>query len=1138
MPRARSAPCGRARGGARPLALAAGLALAAACGAPLVPAPESGLPEWQEPGLVPVPGGVVNAVGGNLSVARRDLSLDTLLGTFEIRARYDAASGAWLWNFEVGYDGATFVDETGARHALGELPDGAPVPGTRWTRVDALSIATRGGLLLHFGPDHRLEHVRWATLAYPRLRFARGPGALEISQCSAAPACAPLFEIALDAGGRPLAATDARSGRRAEFGWDALGRLVVARSPFDLASGLPGFRYEYAGSGSLLTAVTSSEGERVEYGYLPGRRIAWVRQRGEGDPQHEFRYAWQDAAGLHPVLHLNPLGGQTAYWFDAERRLLRMERSEAGEVTTWSWSGRRPASRTLPDGSTTRFSWQGDLLSERIDASGNAVRFEYEPGALNLEDPAEPALRRASDSLGLVEERSYDSFGRLASRANGAGELRSFAWGAGTALASTTAPGGLVQSFPLYGAHGHWLEATGPALDRRLFDPVGNALVPSLVRLEGGHLARGYDAGRELAWLATAATRGGAVVAQGLVRITRRSDGRILAIERPGGGDHALEYDALGRLVRVRERVDGVWRETSYGWDAAGGLVSCTRPNGMREELERDAFGRIVRQRALRGGALEGEAVYGWAAGRLVSSWDSIRGETELHAYDAAGRLSATLYGGGELLVREYDARSRLRGEVFSLPGAGVVADLGYEYDLADRELRLVDRRAGEALIERTVSGGALASVRTAGGLLRSFAYDPVTRQPLGASTVDAAGATVETTEISRSVAASPPRQVLRIDTATPLASTSEEYWLPLDGSLSDPSQLVGNQVFHWEDESGRARAFAYDELGNQVGDSGESFAYNAEGSRLLAAAPADGSPALTYAFDEAGFAVERSGVPLGWTATGRLARFGSAVLEWDLQGRLVSSLVGGVLREHRLFGGRVEGSAAGGASRLDLGEVVLDLASGERRFRHLDLRGQVGFESDGDGRLVAHHRYHPYGPDASFGPEPGPAAFDRGLAVGPLVLLGPRAYDPAVGRFLAPDPALQWLSQYGYTSGNPLVFGDASGLFQEYRVAWRFQADLLFAVAATATAGAVILGTGAPLTPVLLATAAIATAVGSLTKAAVTGIEWLEAAPALPAAPAPPVIQKEIELEIETTGRLHDVGGLAALCLPSLALF
>ncbi len=1122
----------------RPLALLACLGLAGACGVPLVLASESGAPEYQEPGLVAVPGGFVNAAGGNLSIPRRDLSLDTLLGTFEIRARYDAASGAWLWNFQVSYDGARFADETGAVHAVAGLADGAPIPGTRFTRHDATAIRTRGGLLLQFGADHRLDHLRFASLDYPRLRLLWSRGALAISQCSLASACAPLFEIELGAGEQPLVASDARTGRRAEFEYDALGRLVTARSPVDVAAGVPGARYEYAGEGSLLTALTSSEGERIEVEYLPGRRVGAVRQIGAGDPEHEFRYSWQDGAGLYPVLHGNPLGGQTRYWFDAEKRLQRVERVEAAEVTSFTWVGLRPASRTLPDGSTTRFTWQDDLLALRREPGGNEVRFEYEPGALNLEDPGSAALRRVTDSLGLVQERSYDALGRLVTLANGAGELHSFGYGSGTVVTSSTAPNGLVQSFPLFGVHGHWLEATGPAVDRRLFDPVGNALVESLLRLEGGSLARGFDESRELVSLARAATGAGAVLGQASVRISRRSDGRILAIERPGGGDHALDYDALGRPVALRERVDGVWRETSYTWDAAGNLASRTRPNGMREEFERDPFGRLVRHRALRGGALEGEAVYRWAAGHLASVHDSIRGESELFARDGAGRLSATLFGSGEVLVRGYDARSRLSTEVFALPGAGSVAELGYEYDLADREVRVVDRRAGVVLLERSIAGGELASVRTGNGLLRSFAYDGATRQALGATAIDASGAAVETTAITRRVASAPPRQILRFATTTPLAATAEEYWLPLDGSLSDPSQLVGNQVFHWEDETGRGREFAYDALGNPVdGGAGDSFAYNAEGNRLLAAA-VGGAPALSYAWDEAGFGRERAGVPIGWTATGRLASFGAASLVWDMQGRLLSSRIDGVLREYRLFGGRVEGSGPGAQGRLDLGEVVLDLGSGARSFRHLDPRGHVSYVSDDAGHVVAQHRYQPYGLDAAFGPEPARVGFDRGLALGPLVLLGARAYDPAVGRFLAPDPALDLLSQHTYTSGNPLVFGDASGLLQEYRSAWNFQADLLFALAGTATAAAALLGAGAPLTPILLATAALATAVGGLTKAVVSGSLWLEGTPPPQLAPAPPIFQKEIDLEIEVNSLLRDASGLAALAFPILVLF
>ncbi len=92
--------------------------------------PSRGVLQYQQPGLVPVPGGFVNAAGGNLLIPRLDLSIDTILGTQEIRAVYNAESGRWLWNFQVTYDGTTYVDPTGAVHDVSPIADGAAIPGT------------------------------------------------------------------------------------------------------------------------------------------------------------------------------------------------------------------------------------------------------------------------------------------------------------------------------------------------------------------------------------------------------------------------------------------------------------------------------------------------------------------------------------------------------------------------------------------------------------------------------------------------------------------------------------------------------------------------------------------------------------------------------------------------------------------------------------------------------------------------------------------------------------------------------------------------------------------------------------------------------------------------------------------------
>ena len=66
----------------------------------------------------------------------------------------------------------------------------------------------------------------------------------------------------------------------------------------------------------------------------------------------------------------------------------------------------------------------------------------------------------------------------------------------------------------------------------------------------------------------------------------------------------------------------------------------------------------------------------------------------------------------------------------------------------------------------------------------------------------------------------------------------------------------------------------------NHYHNIGDAFVYDAERTRLLSASLAHEGVARAYVYDEAGFAVARGGVPLEWTATGRLRRFGPAQIE------------------------------------------------------------------------------------------------------------------------------------------------------------------------------------------------------------------------------------------------------------------
>jgi RHS repeat-associated protein len=1093
-------------------------------------APTPGTAEYLAPGMIPVPGGLVNAAGGNLMIERTDLTLDSLVGgVLPIGAVYNSSLGDWIFSFQVRWDGVTLTDASGRSFDTSGLAGGSAIPGTHWVKVDSDTVQTRGGLAHDFDAGGRLAAVHWATLDHPRIRYTWSASALEIAQCTTAAACTGFYQIVFDASQRPVSVADVRGGRQAQYTWDPSGRLSVAKSPLEVAKGWPGTRYEYGLLG-VLTALTTSEGERIEYAYQSGGRIFTVTQIGEGNPVHRFDFSAAGSDHIYRTHYTNPLGARTRLHFDPEYRLREIEFVETGERRSFTWSGLRPATVTLESGATTTYSYAGDDPVAIADAAGNTIQIAYQPGGLDQQSPRSRAIARIEDAMGLVEERSYDGSGRLIAVTNGEGESVDLTYHSTSLVASLTQPTGATLAFPLYGQHGHWLEMDGAASDKRSFDTTGNAKVESAKGRRGGVLNQQFDANRNLAVLNVAATDVSGVTGTGAITIERRSDGQILAVRRPYGGDHEFGYDTLGRLANQSERVDGQWRTTVFERDLAGNLTARTRPNGMREEWEYDGYGRAVAYRALRGQTLEGQAVYSYQDGQLASMFDSIRGTAEQYSYDVAGRLILTTYGYGETRSLEYDLRSRVTREALAVPGQ-VLFDIGFEHDLANRLIRTVDRAAQEVLVEHVVEVGQVAQIHYGNGLVREFSYDEA-GLVVAAETRNATDEIVESTAIERTGETNPVRLQVRTATTTPLASTEEQYWLDYGELLSDP----GKRVFAWTPGSGAPVHYAYDELSNQVSvPGGSTFAYNAERNRLLS------KGSIAYTYDAAGFATSRGGVPITWTAAGRMASYGSSAAEWDLSGRLVELDFDGVARRFDLFGGRIESDASTGAvGALDLGEISLEPLSGDRSYRHFDFRGNVSFVTDGAGQVTDQHRYEPYGVDQSYGSGSNSNTFVGKPEAGPFLLLGARIYDPEIGRFLSSDPYLTVSNQYSYTSGNPIGFMDESGLAEiaqtrmthAQRVA---VAKLVGWAAATQLAIRSALASGQPTVVVLTVIAAVGAGVPIFIEAiGAFSAESLGTAPSdvnphpgvLPPNPAPDPNpggeqEKRLELEIQLTSHV-----------------
>jgi RHS repeat-associated protein len=995
--------------------------------------PGRGAPEHQRRALVSVPGGLVHAAGGNLLVQRRELSIDTRLGTVQIGATYNSTSEAWLWSFEVFYDGRLFVDPTGAQYEVAGLESGEAIPGSVWVRLDASRLRTKGGLVHEFDATGRLARIHWASSATPSLEFLAHPvgGTLrttEIHQCAQPEICTPLFTLGYDADGQPVTIVD-RAGRSANFVWDEQRRLVVARDALDNAQNWSGFRYEYANE--KLTAITNSEGERIEYAYREGR-VREVLQVGGEFPRHSFSYGGPTSeTGLYWTRHTDPVGSTTVYRYDVQRRLHELENA-LGERSFWRWLGKRATRELSPTGLVRTWSYTGDDVSTEIQSSGNVVRYAYAPHGVDRRHPFRRPVLRVEDDFGVLEERAYDARGRLVSITNGAGERTSFTYDLDEMLAATTDAAGVVTRFSEYGHHGHPASKTRGSYTLPFeYDAVGNLVQGHDLSFDsgpglGGIVSRSFDEDRNV----------NAVVLSNLeYGYVPRTD--TLTIEHRHGGDTEFRYDPLGRLAERRERVDGVWRATRFERDAGDRLVAIERPNGMREAWSYDAAGRVLERSLQRDGTPQGRLAASYQNGRLVSLIDSAHETPERYFYNVAGLPALVLFPSGEVLTLRYDRRSRPVRLQYWLPSMRLLRTLELEYDAAGREVRV--REDGALLLERVYEAGRLARMRYGNGLLRSYGYDPFTGEFTQASLLTPTGETLETTHVRRAPCVDFFCIVSQTRTAGALARvTTDHHVLGPTSYAAVPHAGRRLTMDHrspiWF-EHGEDGYYGYDSLSNLVfrtpagGASGHlDYVYNREHNRLERIESAGSEVLHEYAYDAAGFAIARDGEALSWDAAGRLASLGSrARFVWDVLGRPVSTWLNGVETRY-LFGGTVQTDGALEPSVLDLGEAAILLREGGHRYRHFDFRGNVKLVSNDRGELVSHYAYGAYGLETVHGSGEDPIRFAQGRQIGDLVLLGWRLYDPAAARFLAPDPIHQLVNAYSYTLGNPVWFWDPGG--------------------------------------------------------------------------------------------------------------
>ncbi|WP_185206331.1 DUF4123 domain-containing protein [Sphingomonas sp. NBWT7] len=654
------------------------------------------------------------------------------------------------------------------------------------------------------------------------------------------------------------------------------------------------------------------------------------------------------------------------------------------------------------------------------------------------------------------------------------------------------------------GADGQIAGTTSPSGRRWTNEHRADGKLARLTTPSGAQLSIGYDASGRVQ----------AVARNGIERFRADHDryGRMERAAFPDGSDVRLAYalggasaladpdgamltarrDRLGRTERfgyedglLTEIVDGNGRSTRIARDDRGRPIGLHLPDGRAETYRYDPQGQLSGIVRAGGVALD---VLCNTAGKPVRMRSADGAEASFE-YDDAGRLIAATNAAGELRWR-YDDLGRVVEERF---GDTVV---GYEYDAVG--LVALTYPDGSTVRYVRDEDQRLSAVRDWTGGWHQIDYAPDDAGWRIASP-DGTVATTTTTAVGL-VAAQ------RIEHGgAPLCETRYVH--------DDEDRLRERH-----DSRTGAASFDYDaegQLRRHIRASGlvEDFAYDAAGNRIACAEGAArfdavnqiiGQGGVRYEHDADGAMIRRITPDADWRfaydgfghliaaedAAGRRVSFGYDALGRRLWKRVSGNGVDRIIRFVWAGEQMIREEADGAAPRDYLywpqTYTPLLLRDGDALFHyHCDPAGTPQRLTGGDGSIVWEVDADPFG-----GVRPRVAALAQ-----PLRMPGQycddefglalhynrfRFYDPAIGRYISPDPIgiAGGLNLYGYVGNDPVNRADPLGLW------WNVVASVLVA-AAVATVVVLTAPISGPL--LIIAAGAAAGAAGFMVNEAMT---------------------------------------------------
>ncbi|AVE06208.1 type IV secretion protein Rhs [Pseudomonas palleroniana] len=567
-----------------------------------------------------------------------------------------------------------------------------------------------------------------------------------------------------------LSATDPQGGRF-EYSYDEAGNLIGETDPLGRSDStlwlehwaLPlvetdaadnSWQYRYDPRGNCI-AETDPLGNITRYRYdAHGQVVEIIDATGKSK-----KLRWNPFGQL--VEHIDCSGYPTRFSYD-ERGYLQVIIDALGERTQFSYDAQgRLLTTQLPDGRTEQY---------QRDASGQLVGYTDPAGHTTLyQHNRRGQVRQRTDAHGRQVQFDYDSYGRLQALINENGERYRFAWdagdrlveqqdldgsakrydydaldnittvtavpapyGNGLALVPDTPPDPIVHQLERDAVGRLVAKTTDDGRTDYSYDAVDQLTAVIFTDLQGNAQALGfaYDA---LGQLTAEHSAAGALQHHydelGNLIQTQLPDGRWLNRLYYGSG-HLHQINLDGQVISDFER-DRLHREvlrtqgqlsTRSEYDRSGRLRSRQRrlasqpslmPAAAQKQFEYDPADNLIGKLDQQPAAQHRQLLHYDATGRIIASQDSLHGQRETFAYDAAANLLDGPQAGAGLVVH-----NKLL----------TYQDKRYRYDAFGRT---IEKRSAKRGVQRFAydAESRLVEVRNDDGSVVRMTYDPLGRR-------------------------------------------------------------------------------------------------------------------------------------------------------------------------------------------------------------------------------------------------------------------------------------------------------------------------------------------------------------------------------------------------------------------------